>query len=246
MDLTKEALEQILVLHRLWVSSGVAEGQRANLCGADLCRANLCRANLCGANLSSANLRGANLRGADLSGVNLCLSNLSQADLRGADLGWTDLRWADLRRANLSGADLRGANLRCAYLHEANLCGAKNMKEAITDYTTVFFPIQCPEFGSYTAFKKANGKIVELEIPADALRSSATSRRCRASKAKVISITNADGTPAGNSVRSDYDRDFVYAVGKTVCVKDFDTDRWNEYAAGIHHFITRAEAVSYE
>ncbi|MFR4989133.1 DUF5758 domain-containing protein [Anaerotruncus colihominis] len=40
--------------------------------------------------------------------------------------------------------------------------------------------------------------IVELEIPADALRLSATSRTCRASKATVISITDIEGRPAGD------------------------------------------------
>ena len=105
--------------------------------------------------------------------------------------------------------------------------------------------MQCPEVGFYTAYKRAHGLIVELLIPADAKRSSATSRKCRASKAKVVSITNVDGTPAGDSVRSDYDSDFVYTVGETVTVDDFDENRWNECAPGIHHFITRGEAVRY-
>ena len=69
---------------------------------------------------------------------------------------------------------------------------------------------------------RANGLIVELEIPADALRSSATSRKCRASKARVISITDVSGNPAGDSVASDYDSNFVYRVGEMVemCIRD--------------------------
>ena len=86
---------------------------------------------------------------------------------------------------------------------------------------------------------------MELEIPADALRSSATSRKCRASKAKVISISDVDGNTAGESVQSNFDSNFVYTVGETVEVQNFDTDRWNECAPGIHHFITRDEAVKY-
>ena len=126
---------------------------------------------------------------------------------------------ADLRRANLRGADLRRANLSGANLRGADLC------EVRINECTVFYALQCPEKGAYMAFKKAGGYIVELEIPEDALRSSATTRKCRASKAKVISITSADGEIAE--------------------VADFDTDRWNECAAGIHHFITRAEAEQY-
>ena len=146
-----------------------------------------------------------------------------------ADLSGADLRWADLRWANLSGADLRWANLsgvKCIDL-------AKNL----------FYPLSCPEKGEYTAFKKADEKIVELRIPADAKRLSATGRKCRANKAVVISITTLEGDPAGNEVRSDHDADFVYRVGETVEVQNFDENRWNECAPGIHHYITREEAV---
>lgn len=128
----------------------------------------------------------------------------------------------------------------------ADLRGAKNIEKSYWNVYTSFYHLQCPESGSYVGFKKARGLIVELEIPADALRSSATSRKCRASKAKVLSITDKDRNPAGESVESNWDSSFVYTVGEIVEVKDFDTDRWNECAPGIHHFITRDEAVKYE
>ena len=119
----------------------------------------------------------------------------------------------------------------------ADLSGAKNIN----------YPIACPEKGSFTAFKKVPGcYIVELEIPSDAMRSSATSRKCRCSKAKVISITRFDGTEANvDVVYSKYDKDFAYRVGETVEADNFDTDRWNECAPGIHFFITRQEAIDY-
>ena len=111
----------------------------------------------------------------------------------------------------------------------------------------VNLPLACPEKGSFTAFKKVRGEyIVELEIPADALRSSASSRKCRCSCAKVISITNIDGTPANvDVVYSKRDPDFAYSVNSIVKVDNFDTNRWNECAPGIHFFITRQEAVNY-
>ena len=179
--------------------------------------------------------RRANLRGADLFGANL----------RGADLRGANLCDADLRGANLFGADLSGANLSCANLSNANLSGA-SMDQMIWDIHTVFYPLQCPDSGSYIGYKKASGLVVELEIPADARRSSATSRKCRASKAKVLSITDINGNPGGDQVRSNFDPNFVYAIGETVEVTDFDDNRWNECSTGIHHFITRAEAVIYE
>ena len=187
----------------------------------------------------------ADLRGADLCSANLRNADLRGADLRGADLCSADLRGANLRNANLRNADLRGADLRSADLRGADLRGAKNTDRVIWNIYTAFYPPQCPEKGAYTAFKKARDLIVELEIPADAMRSSATSRKCRASKARVISITDVSGNPAGDSVASDYDSNFVYRVGEMVEVPDFDTDRWNECAPGIHHFITRGEAVRY-
>ena len=168
-----------------------------------------------------------------------------RANLRGADLFGANLRGADLRGANLCGADLSGANLSCANLSNANLSGA-SMDQMIWDIHTVFYPLQCPDSGSYIGYKKASGLVVELEIPADARRSSATSRKCRASKAKVLSITDIDGNPAGSQVKSNYDPNFVYTIGETVEVSDFDDDRWNECSTGIHHFITRAEAVIYK
>ena len=184
---------------------------------------------------SRADLRGADLRCADLFGA-----NLRDADLRDADLRGANLRCANLRCANLRDANLRGANLRCADLCEASI------DQMMWNIYTVFYPLQCPESGSYIGYKKASGLVVELEIPADARRSSATSRKCRASKAKVLSITDINGNPAGGQVKSNYDPNFVYAIGETVEVTDFDDNRWNECSTGIHHFITRAEAVIYE
>ena len=231
-------LKKILEEHLLWLNG--KGGRRA-----DLRDANLCDADLRGANLRGANLRGADLRDADLSGANLFGANLRGADLRDADLSDADLSGADLRDANLRGADLSGADLRDANLRGADLSGA-SMDQMIWDIHTAFYPLQCPDSGSYIGYKKASGLVVELEIPADARRSSATSRKCRASKAKVLSITDINGNPGGDQVRSNFDPNFVYAIGETVEVSDFDDDRWNECSTGIHHFITRAEAVIYE
>ena len=114
------------------------------------------------------------------------------------------------------------------------------------DVYTAFFAIQCPEEGAFIGYKKASGFIVKLRITETAMRSSATSRKCRCSEAEVLSITTKDGKDAGiNCVSSDHDSSFIYEVGKTVKVDDFEKDRWIECAAGIHFFITRQEAVNY-
>ena len=179
---------------------------------------------------------------ADLQGANLQAADLQGADLQGADLRGADLRGADLRGANLQAADLQGADLQGADLQGADLWGIDN----IPDY---IYPICCPEKGSFTGFKKAYWNntpvIVELEISTEAKRSSATNRKCRCNKAKVLSITGLQGIAEFQKAHSRYDNDFIYEVGKTVIVDDYDDNRWNECSTGIHFFITRDEAVRY-
>ena len=246
MKITEAELKIVLEKHALWLRNdpnGIrADLYSADLSGADLREADLCGANLCGADLSMADLSRANLCGANLCGANLRGANLSMADLCGANLCGANLCGANLCGANLSMAILCGANLREADLREADLCGA-DLREA----KNVNCPLTCPEKGSFIGFKKVRGNyIVELEILADAMRSSATGRKCRCSKAKVVSITNPDGSKAEEtSACSGWDPNFIYSVGEVVEVKDFNTNRWNECAPGIHFFITRQEAIDY-
>ena len=170
-----------------------------------------------------------------------------KADLRGANLSEANLSEADLGEADLGKADLRGANLR-----GANLRGAKNLDSVTYNEQTSFFALQCPETGAFIAWKKAivagqgGACIVELLVPSDAKRSSATSRKCRVSKAKVLSIKSIDGKEDFEKAVAQYDNSFVYEVGKFVEPKNgFGEDRWVECDAGIHCFITRREAELY-
>ena len=179
--------------------------------------------------------------------ADLCDADLYGADLRNADLRNADLSNANLRNANLSNANLRNANLCDANLRGADLSNAKNVDEVKWNMYTTFYPLQCPETGSFIGYKKASGYIIELEICADAKRSSATSRKCRCSKAKVLGITNLDGSVSGlREIGSNYNKNFIYHIGETVEVPDFDENRWNECAPGIHFFVTREEAVKYK
>ena len=175
---------------------------------------------------------------ADLRGADLCRADLYGANLYGADLRGANLYGADLYGANLSGADLYGANLYGADLYRADLYGAKNIP---------FIPYACPDFGMFIGFKKArNNLIVVLEIPDDAKRLSATGRKCRCDKARVLEIQNLDGTKSDKTEAvSQHDKDFIYRVGEIVSVPDFCEDRWNECSKGIHFFINRQEAVDY-
>lgn len=215
---------------------GCAYLRSADLRSADLKGAYLKGANLNGADLRSADLRSANLWDADLRRANLESANLGCADLRDADLRDVNLRDVNLGCVDLSGADLKGADLSGANLWDADLSCVKN----------IFFPMACPEKGSFIAFKKAGCYIIELFIPSNAKRCSATSRKCRCSKAKVISITTLSGDKTNiTEVHSNYDPNFIYKLGEYVEVKNFDDNRWNECSTGIYFFITRQEAVNY-
>lgn len=221
-----ESTKQIKIeIRNRWTGSVVFEyTKERNTIAEAVLEAIRCDADLRGANLCGADLRDASLRGADLRGANLYGADLRGANLRGADLRDADLRDADLCGVNLCGADLRDADLR----------GAKGCY------------LSCPTEGSFIGWKKASGYIVKLRIPEDARRSSATGHKCRCDKAYVMEIQNMDGTKATeDTVRSDHDKNFVYTVGATVEVPDFDDNRWSECAPGIHFFIDRREAVEY-
>ena len=241
-----------------------ADLSHVDLTGSDLTRANLRYTDLRNADLSFVNFKTANLNEADLSSTNLCeanlksadlinaklrYANLSEANLTCADLEGADLSHTDLTYANLMSADLRNTNLSCANLMSADLRNARLSNAILNDVAynvlTTFLNLQCPEKGSFIGYKKADKKIVELLITEDAKRSSGTSRKCRCSKAKVLSITNVGNTVEYKEVHSDFNYSFVYRVGEIVEVKDFDEDRWKECSTGIHFFLTRDEAVNY-
>ena len=222
--MTQEKLNEVLKEHAKWLRtrfSAKQEGRRADLSGAYLRRADLSGAYLREADLSGAYLREADLSGADLSGAYLSGADLSGADLRGADLREADLREADLREADLSGAK--------AVPH---------------------VPIVCPTHGEFIGWKKArdfNGRpvLVQLRIPEQAKRTSATGRKCRCDKAIVVGIERMDGS-ACEKAHSSYNSKFEYEPGKEVSVPDFCEDRFQECAAGIHFFVDKQEAVDYE
>ena len=90
-NMEQARLDKILDNHKLWLKTGGAEGERADL--------------------RYAVLRYANLSYADLSYADLRYADLSSAVLRYANLSYADLRYANLSSANLSYADLRSADL---------------------------------------------------------------------------------------------------------------------------------------
>ena len=267
--ITKKELKEILRRHELW-STNTPGGERADLSGVNLHRMDLRFANLAGANLTGAKLTYADLKNADLSEADLAGAYLCKADLRGADVTSANLTGASLINAslvgamltwsNLTNADLRGVDFRGANLRSVNFCGADlkranfweanlykaNLKKAFD----CRIPIACPEEGQFIGFKKVRieggeSYIVKLQIPAKAKRCSATSRKCRCEYAKVLSITNLDGSKTNLKCIRNMVHPCTYTVGEIVRPDSFDENRFNECSHGIHFFITRQEAVDY-
>lgn len=251
-----------------------ADLSKADLRHSDLTFANLRGACLMGSDLRGMDLRDidlseADLRGADLSNAHLMYTDFRLADLKCATLREADVQMADLHTANLQGADLRDADLREANLKnvnfiDANLRGASLMgadlskavlESADLEGANYFIPSVCPEEGAFIAWKKAITRdchkhkvsiIVKLLIPEDALRSSGTSRKCRASKAIVLDIQSVEGKSLkGVTAYSQYDSRFIYETGMTINPDSFDTNQFNECSHGVHFFMSREEAVHF-
>lgn len=168
---------------------------------------------------NKADLRRADLRRADLHG----------ADLRGADLREADLREADLRRADLRGADLRGADLHGAYLW-----GAMSVPAFVAAQLSIL-----PD-GDIRGWKKCrNDVLVCVLVPANARRSNASGRKCRAEHVDVIEVIGADVGVSWHDAR------VTYRAGDRVTCDSWCEDRWQECGGGIHFFITREEAEAH-
>ena len=180
------------------------------------------------------------LDGVDFSCASLENTLLDGCSMRNANCQNANLRTASMRGCDLTGADIRGADLFRAVLEYARL------DQVIFDEYTKWFRLHCPETGAFVAYKKClNDRIVQLLVPADAKRTSATGPTCRCSKAKVLTIKNFDETISYDEAWSTVDDNFVYRKGEWVEVKDFNEDRWMDSTTGIHFWMTRKEAIAY-
>ena len=196
----------------------------------------------CGVSLANANLAGACLAVADLEGA-----NLAGADLSWADLSWADLIGANLKEANLKEANLKGAILEGADLTEADITGANiNWAKLNGAKNIPFIPLSCPSEGAFIGWKKVDGYfLVKIQIPEDARRSSATTRKCRCDKAIVLDITSLDGETHFDEVVNNNYKATTYKVGEVVYPDSFDENRWNECSHGIHFFVNKQDAIDY-
>ncbi len=161
---------------------------------------------------------------------NLTIKNIREKKFSNIDFSELNFDSADFRSANFDSADFKSANFDSADFKNCNVFSCNGIA------------LSCPEKGEFIGYKKCqNNIIVELKIFPSAKRSSATTRKCRASKVEVLKLS--DNAKVAYSLHPDYDQQ--YRKGDIIEVKNFDNNRWNECSTGIHFFITRKEAELY-
>ena len=201
------------------------------------------------AEFTDCDLEGSSFENCTFKHTDLGMNKLSNADFTDCDLTdacvqSTNFQEVYFINVNFTNVDANGTDFRNA---DFDNCKFENMRY---DECTAGFALACPETGAFTAYKKArlynrDNCIVQLEVPADALRSSATTRKCRVSKAKVVAVYDENGKSIQKNAYSNHTKSFVYRIGQMIEVKNFDKDRWHECAPGIHCFITKKEAELY-
>jgi len=190
--------------------------------------------------LSLAVFRNVDFRDANISKSKVKNTLFFESPLLGASFYQSDMEGATIRDNDMTGVDLRGANLFRAVFE------GSNMEHVITDENTLWFRLHCPEKGAFLGYKKCvNDRLVQLLIPADAKRTSATLSSCRCSKAKVLTIKSFDSAVSYEEAWSLVDENFVYRVGEWVEVLNFNEDRFMDSTTGIHFWMTREEAMAY-
>ena len=225
-------LEQALEQHAHWLhgDDGFFNSHRLRLSGEDLSYVDLGRYDL-----SECYIEKCNLREASLYNTTLIDAYIGYCDLTGCNLSGCNLVGGTMKKCDLNRCCINSCNF-----YRCRLIGCVHVP---------YIPPVCPPVGSFTAFKKAlvspgQSCIVELLIPEDAKRSSGTSRKCRCSKAQVVRLfdLNKDAIPY-NVAYSSYCHGFIYEEGEIVEASNFDPDRWNECAPGIHFYMSWEEAA---
>lgn len=238
----QQKINEALKLHKKRLNG--LGGEKVNFSYNDLSTIDICSADFRSVDFRSASFRSAIIQNIDFSDANLCDVDFRFAKISNSKLCDADLMNADFGACILSNCDLSNCDLRNANFFNAKLSNVK-LDGVIYNDGTHFFALQCPEEGSFIGWKKCRcNTIVKLLIPEDARRSSATTRKCRCDKAKALEIWDKNGYSIQKAY-SKNDADFVYRIGETVSVPNFDEDRWQECAPGIHFFLTRKEAEMY-
>lgn len=276
--MTQEQLNDIVYKHSLWISN-IPHGVRAIIREASLDGLTLEDCNLSGAIFIDSTIVNCKMINIQLYKTGFYDCGIYNSKLKYIDLNCTKIIDSRINEVEAERIKMRKTEIIDTNIYDCNLnfisimngndiidCEILDNKITSNDKREIV-PLACPEKGSFIGFKKARTNpilgdycIVELEIPADAKRSSATTRKCRCDKAKVLSIAKIDNGEFISEAYSVYDPTFIYKVGEMICshgidakyvssiddcVQNFDSNRWNECSTGIHFFMSKNEAERY-
>jgi len=230
--LTREELEEAVLKRKPGerISFREREFEPMDLTGWDLSNMDFTLSSFQNVILNQVNFSGSSVENALFDGC-----SLHGADFQDANMKTASFRYCDMGECNIKGANLFGAVLEYADLTEIQ-----------SDESTQWFRMRCPEKGAFLGYKKCfNDRLVQLLIPADAKRTSATLPSCRCSKAKVLTIKSFDYKENYDEAWSLVDENFIYKKGEWVEVRDFNENRWMDSTTGIHFWMTREEAKAY-
>ena len=172
-----------------------------------------------------------------IKNASMLRDKFNHSDLRNCHFEATNLQEAEFFNSDLMGVNFNESNTNNLSMEQVVISPEK--------LNTIYDQNQAvPDEGAFIGWKNASGYIVKLEIPADAQRvGGLASRKCRASYAYVVSITNMENDQSIASAKSNKDKNTVYEPGKFIYPNQFDTRLDHECTTGIHFYTTREEAV---
>ena len=203
-------------------------------------------------NIYSLNIKYGSFKDTGLSASMLRTCLFEYVDMRSTGFIDSHLNNVSFYDCNFADAVFQGCYMNATFVR-CNLSGVKfydsavqfmglvdceNVPQELINQTRIV-----PD-GEFIAYKSLRDNLIAtLLIPADAKRSNATGRKCRASKAKVIKIETPDGKERTYG-ESWHDPSFIYRTGDMVYPNKFNDDRWNVCSHGIHFYMTREECLN--
>lgn len=203
------------------------------------------------ANFNRANCYCSNFEYADCEHAHFRQANLAMCNFANASLKYANLNEAILIMANCYEVTFERAILCAATFYDVDVCDADFKDTFIfnavwtktnlgTAKNVPYIPMVCPETGEFYGYVKlCDDLIATILIPADAKRSSGSSRLCRTNKAKVVKIETLGGVEVleGTSVYNE-----TYKTGEWIEDTYFINNRWSDNHSGIEFLIQKKEA----
>lgn len=232
-------------------------------------------ANLQGCMIKGSDFRHSIFSGADLSGCVIDHTRMSNSSFNNTNFTDSEIIASSFEDSVLQDANFENATIKLAVFNSAVLVKANFNNARLINMENLFFnaaidsdnnlgdlfPLACPKEGSFIGWKVGcdippnasiqrryiygENLIIKLEIPADAKRLSGFGNKCRCDKAKILDIFCPGTHVSKQRARSKFYGDLIYEVGKTVCVDNFDENRWHECSYGIHFVMTQEELKEY-